>query len=93
LEDVINAVEPGGHFLGERSTVRGVHEGEWYFSQLGVHDTFEGWDAAGRPSLVDEAREKVEQILATHEPLPLNEDVERELDRIEKRAREIAADA
>jgi trimethylamine--corrinoid protein Co-methyltransferase len=93
LEEVIGNVGVGGHFLGERSTVRGVHEGEWYISQLGVHDTFESWDAAGRPSLVDEAREKVEQILATHEPLPLDEDVERELDRIEKRAREIAADA
>jgi trimethylamine--corrinoid protein Co-methyltransferase len=93
LEDAINAVEPGGHFLGERSTVRGIREGEWYFSQLGVHDTFESWDSAGRPSLVDEARGKVKQILATHEPLPLDEDVERELDRIEKRAREIAADS
>lgn len=93
LADAINAVEPGGHFLGERSTVRGIREGEWYFSQLGVHDTFESWDAGGRPSLIDEAHGKVKQILATHEPLPLGEDVERELDRIEKRAREIAADS
>jgi trimethylamine--corrinoid protein Co-methyltransferase len=91
LEDVINAAERGGHFLGERSTVRGLREGEWYISQLGVHDTFGSWDAAGRPSLIEEARGKVTQILATHEPLPLDDDVERELDRIEKRAREIAA--
>jgi hypothetical protein len=30
----------------------------------------------------------VDEILSTHEPLPLGEDVERELDRIQRRARE-----
>ncbi|MGB3903635.1 MAG: trimethylamine methyltransferase family protein, partial [Anaerolineae bacterium] len=88
LEEVIGDVEAGGNFLGERSTVSRVHDGEWYISRLGVHDAFEGWDAAGRPTLLEEAREKVEEILATHEPLPLDEDVEKELDRIEKSARE-----
>jgi trimethylamine--corrinoid protein Co-methyltransferase len=88
LEEVIGNVGAGGNFLGERSTVRRVHEDEWYISQFGVHDTFESWDAAGRPTLLEEAGTKVREILATHEPLPLDEDVERELDRIEKRARE-----
>lgn len=88
LEEIIANVEAGGNFLGERSTVSRVHDGEWHVSQLGVHDTFEGWDAAGRPTLLEEAREKVEEILATHEPLPLDEDVEKELDRIEKSASE-----
>jgi hypothetical protein len=31
----------------------------------------------------------VNQFLATHEPLPLGEDVERELDRIQAKAREV----
>lgn len=92
LEDVISAVEPGGNYLGERSTARRAHEGEWYISQLGVHDTFEGWDAAGRPTLVEEARDMVNQMLATHEPLPLDEDVERELQRIHTRAQESCDD-
>jgi len=86
LEDVIDRVGPGGNFLGEPSTVRAMRDGELYVSQLGWHDTFEAWEAAGRPTLLEEAREKVEQILATHEVLPLDEDVERELDRIQKRA-------
>lgn len=92
LEDAISAVEPGGNYLGERSTARRAHEGEWYISQLGVHDTFEGWDAAGRPTLVEEARDMVNQMLATHEPLPLDEDVERELQRIHTRAQESCED-
>ena len=85
----IDRVGPAGHFMAEESTVQAIHEGEWYLSQLGVHDTFESWEAAGRPGLIEEARDEVHQILNTHEPLPLDEDVERELERIEKRAREL----
>jgi trimethylamine--corrinoid protein Co-methyltransferase len=86
LEDVIDRVGPGGNFLSEPSTVTAIREGELYVSQLGWHDSFEAWEAAGRPTLLEEAREKVGQILATHQPLPLGEDVESELDRIQKRA-------
>jgi trimethylamine:corrinoid methyltransferase-like protein len=53
-----------------------------------MHDTFGVWDQAGRPQLLDEARAEVERILATHEPLPLGEDVERELRKIEEKAKE-----
>jgi len=88
LDDLISEIGPGGHFLAEPSTVEGIREGRWYISDLGVHDTFEKWEAAGKPTLRDQAYETVEQILATHQPLPLDEDVERELDRIQKRAME-----
>ena len=86
LEDAIHRVGPGGHFLTETSTVKALREGEMYISQLGWHDGFEAWEAAGRPTSLDEAHEKVGQILATHQVLPLDEEVERELDRIQKRA-------
>ncbi|GAB4537656.1 MAG: trimethylamine methyltransferase MttB [Anaerolineae bacterium] len=86
LDDVICQVGPGGHFLAEPSTVEGIRKGRWYISNLGVHDTFENWEAAGRPTLMDQAYETVEEILATHQPLPLEEEVERELDRILRRA-------
>ncbi len=88
LEEVIDRVGPGGHFLLEDSTVEGIRGGEWHISQLGVHDTFEGWQAAGKPTLLEEVRQKVAYILATHQPLPLDEEVERELDRIQKRAQD-----
>lgn len=88
LEDVITAVGPGGNYLGERSTVRRVRGDEWYISKLGMHDSFETWDVAGRQTLMEEAREVVNQMLATHEPLPLDEDVEQELQRIQARAQE-----
>lgn len=89
LSDAISRVGPAGHFMAEASTVQGIHGGEWYLSQLGVHDTFEEWEAAGRLSLIEETRERVDHILSTHEPLPLSHDVEQELARIEERAREL----
>jgi trimethylamine--corrinoid protein Co-methyltransferase len=87
LDDVIGQVGPGGHFLAELSTVDAIHRGRWYISDFGVHDGFEGWDAAGRPTLMDEAYHRVEEILASHRPLPLDEEVERELEGILQRAR------
>jgi trimethylamine--corrinoid protein Co-methyltransferase len=86
LEEVIDRAGPGGDFLSEVSTVAGMRGGEWYVSRLGLHDTYEGWVAAGQPMLLEEAREKVRQILSRHKPMPLDAEVERELDRIQKRA-------
>jgi trimethylamine--corrinoid protein Co-methyltransferase len=87
LEEEIRRIGPGGHFLAERSTVTSVRGRRWYVSELGVHDSFESWEAEGRPRLLETARQQVDEILVTHKPLPLGEDVERELERIEKRAR------
>lgn len=85
LDDVINRVGPGGHFLLEKSTLAGIRAEEWYISRLG-HKTIEKGDGVGRVPLVEEARQKVEEILATHQPLPLPAEVDRELARIEKHA-------
>ena len=88
LDDVIDRVGPGGNFLAQRSTREGTRSGEWYVSEFGWHGTYGKWVADGKPTLLDEARQRVDEILSTHEPLPLGEDVERELDRIQRRARE-----
>jgi trimethylamine--corrinoid protein Co-methyltransferase len=90
LDDHLASIHPGEHFIDRRSTVRAIRGGAWHIPSLGVHDTFEGWVAAGRPTLIEEAREKVKHILATHEPLPLDEEVEREFDRLQERARELS---
>jgi len=86
LEDAIHRVGPGGNFLSERSTVAQIRGGGWYISELGVHDTFEGWVAAGQPGLLQTVRRQVGEILNSHEPLSLDEQIERELARIVQRA-------
>jgi len=62
--------------------------GEWYVGKIGLHDAFETWEAAGKPSLLKEINEKLDHILSTHWPLPLPEEVERELACIQDRARD-----
>ena len=88
LDDVIQRVGPGGHFLGERTTVTNMRSGEWLIPSLGVHQSRESWEEAGKKDLLEEARETVEHLLSTHEPLPLSEETELELDKIQKRADE-----
>jgi trimethylamine--corrinoid protein Co-methyltransferase len=91
LDEIIQKVGPGGNFLGEKSTVKNMRSGEWFIHSLGVHDTEQSWERSGRKDILDEAREKVEQILNTHKPLPLDDDVLKELDRINKKAQEEAS--
>ena len=86
LDDIIEQVGPGGNFLGQRSTRGGIRNGEWYMGQIGNHDAYETWQADGRPTLLDELNEKLDQLLASHRPLPLTEEVEKELARIQERA-------
>ena len=88
LTDVIKEVGPGGNYIARPSTLSSVRSGEWFLSKLGAHDAYENWRASHKGEFLEEVREKVDQILATHEPLPLDEDVEKELDKICKRARD-----
>jgi len=88
LEEVIQKVGPGGNYLGEKSTVKNMRSGEWLIPSLGVHDTEGSWARSGRKHILDETREKVDQILKTHQPLALDADVQDELDRIYTKAKE-----
>lgn len=88
LEAELAAVGHGGNFLARRSTRDALRRGEVYVDGYEIHSTYEAWSALGKPTLVSELREEVQAILKAHAPLPLEEDVERELDRIEQRARE-----
>jgi trimethylamine:corrinoid methyltransferase-like protein len=52
---------------------------------MGTHGTLSEWEEAGRPNILEEAREKVFQLLKDHDPLPLPEEVVRELDQLGER--------
>ena len=88
LDEVIGRVGPGGHFLDHPTTAGAVRSNEWYLNQLGFYASLEEWEAAGRPDVMEEAREAVDRILSAHRPLPLDEEIDRELDRIRKKAAE-----
>ena len=64
-----------------------MHSGEWFLSDLSVHESYERWRASRKGDFLDEVRERVDRILATHQPLPLDEEVAKELDRIRRCAK------
>jgi len=82
--DIINKVGPGGIFLGEKHTLK--HFKERWMSRLSDIDSFETWQKKSSRSIDEVAHEKVKEILATHKPEPIPEDVEREISGILKRA-------
>ena len=74
--DVIKAVGPRGHFLGQRHTRD--HMRRRQFSDLTAQSKEEG----GYQDPVDVAREKTDWILEHHHPEPLEEAQQAELTRI-----------
>jgi trimethylamine--corrinoid protein Co-methyltransferase len=86
LDDVIDRVGHAGQFLGQRSTADAMRDGEWYISGIGWQDSYEKWEREGKPSLFEEVQERVDEMLASHQPLPLGIEVDRELQDLQKRA-------
>jgi trimethylamine--corrinoid protein Co-methyltransferase len=78
--DVIGDVGPGGNFLAEDHTIAHMR-GLWQ-PRLFDRGTWEDWEAGGRPSPRERARERARSLLASHVPPPLPDGVEGELNRI-----------
>jgi trimethylamine--corrinoid protein Co-methyltransferase len=78
--DSIDAVGPAGHFLDQEHTL--IHMREFWRDTHMDRRSWEDWEAQGRPNPTVAANEKATQILATHEPDPLPDGIEAELDRI-----------
>jgi trimethylamine:corrinoid methyltransferase-like protein len=74
--------------MAQPSTIKNMRSGEWYLTDFGWHGSYEEWQTSGYPNLIQEARDKVETILSNHEPLPLGEEMEKELENIYHRAKE-----
>ncbi len=72
--DVIDAVGPGGNFIGEEHTVRRYRK-ECFFPELADRSNIENWRAGGATTMGERIEQRVKEILATHEPAPLPEEV------------------
>ena len=88
--DVINRVGPGGHFLAQRHTLQFL-EREQFIPPLADRQTREKWQQAGSKGVADRAHERVQQILAEHQVVPLEARVEAELERIVREVEQRAA--
>jgi trimethylamine--corrinoid protein Co-methyltransferase len=76
----IEEVGPGNHYLGQKHTLD--HMRDFWMPKYFNRQTWEDWEEAGRPKPQDRAREAVREILATHEPMPLDPAMDSELQRI-----------
>ncbi len=85
--DLINQVGPiPGEFLSSAHT-RKWWRSEQYIPSAADTLTYPEWLATGKKSSLEYARERVEQILATHETEPLPDSVEADIQKIMAEAR------
>jgi trimethylamine--corrinoid protein Co-methyltransferase len=71
---LIEELGPGGVFLGQKHTVDHMRAA-LSLPTLSDRDSYEDWYQKGQLNRVDVAREKVEEILNTHQPAQLSRDV------------------
>lgn len=90
--DVIREVGPGGNFLGHEHTIRNFRKVSW-FPKLTNRRKWDDWMALGGKDMRKRANERAREILATHHPQHLPEDVSAEIDRIAKEAQKRAIEA
>ena len=73
------------YFLQEH-TIKHLRTGELYQPKVGLYGLFKQWEEEGAPDMAEKANEQVKSLLASHEDLPLPDEVEREFKRIIKAA-------
>jgi trimethylamine--corrinoid protein Co-methyltransferase len=76
--DAIEKVGPGGHFLNQKHTLNNLDE-EHCLPELSDRDSHELWCEKGKPGLVENARDRVRQILKDHKPKVLDPALDKEL--------------
>lgn len=83
--DLIKEVGIGGHFLSERHTLEYLRS-EQVQSSVIDRRVREEWVGLGSKSILQSANEKAAELIRTHKPDPLPEEMAKELKRIVKRA-------
>ena len=84
--DLIDEIGPDGQFLDTEHTLTHFRE-HWYPTVFDRHN-YDKWQAAGGKSLAERAAQRVEEILAEHQPEPLPDDVAQAVKAVVRRAEE-----
>ena len=86
--DLIETVGPiPGHYLNKEHT-RKWWKKEQFMPMVADRLTYPEWIDKGKKSALDYAKERMDEIRATHEPTPLPEDQYKEIDEILKKAKQ-----
>jgi len=76
--EVIHKVNYSGHYMAEPHTAKTFRQ-EHYLPKLLPRQPYDAWVKAGSRSAIDLARERVQEILTEHEPVPIDVQVEKEM--------------
>jgi trimethylamine--corrinoid protein Co-methyltransferase len=87
--DDILAVQPGGHFLGRKSTRAAARGAEFLQPALSDRNIYSHWQELGRPDLYENASRKVDEILASPSKNPLPDQVIGKLEALMRKADEV----
>ena len=84
--EVIEAVGPGGTFMDQEHTALHFRKELW-FPRLLDRQFYDAWMSSGSKTMAQRCREEKERLLREHQPIPLPEAVDREIERILAAAR------
>ena len=76
--DVISSVGPGGTFLGQKHTMQYMRK-ESSQARLIDRKMYDSWVRSGKKDMAERANEEAIRILENHKPIPLPEDVAKEI--------------
>ncbi|MEK6575028.1 MAG: trimethylamine methyltransferase family protein [Chloroflexota bacterium] len=79
--EVIREVGPGGHFLATEHTLTHFKDQFW-FPTLMDRSRWAEWEAAGSLSMGDRVQMQINDVLDTHEPVPLGPEAQKQIDEI-----------
>ena len=72
--DVIHEIGPGGDYLGASHTAR--HFRQVWYPRLFDRRAYDAWTEADRPTVVKNARQLAQELIANHTPLPVPDDAQ-----------------
>jgi trimethylamine--corrinoid protein Co-methyltransferase len=84
--DVVREVGPGGSYIGTDHTALNFRKALW-FPKLLDRQFYDAWLAGGAESLEERCRRRTEELLATHQPEPVDEGTEAAIDEVVAAAR------
>lgn len=83
--EAIKRVGPSGEFLTDEHTIEHIAD-EWHFPNLFHRGAWDKWTDEGRPTVLDKAREVVEESKKVEVECVLSDDTAREIDRLVQEA-------
>jgi len=85
VDVIARVLRESSNFLEQKHTLNHFRT-EHFIPLLASREARARWERTGSKSLAEPAREKVKKILVEHRPLPLDEDVNKEVEKILKTA-------